>query len=53
MMSGIAGADNSLLEVSPTTAKKTYGQKKEKKVSLIPVYKKEKTCCYGSGSVIQ
>lgn len=42
MMSGIAGAETSLLEVSPTASKKTYGKKKkkkrEKKVRLIPAY---------------
>lgn len=30
MMSGIAGAETSLLEVSPTASKKTYGKKKKK-----------------------
>lgn len=41
MMSGIAGAETSLLEMSPTASKKTYGKKKkkwEKKVRLIPAY---------------
>lgn len=28
-MSGIAGAETSLLEVSPTASKKTYGKKKK------------------------